>query len=99
MEIPFREQVKARMAEAFGEPVAVPLESGPLYRWVLKRADGHAMHLYITLDSPENPNIGHVLISDPSSHAVEPVQSATVRTIEELERVIAAIVEQWKRQP
>jgi hypothetical protein len=91
---PFREVARQILVGAFGEPTAVPVDSGRLYRWVLERPYG--LSVYVTLDSPEMPDLGHVMISDPASTAVDPIASMTVRTATEVESLVDRIRLQWK---
>ncbi|HYE03733.1 MAG TPA: hypothetical protein VD963_10930 [Phycisphaerales bacterium] len=89
----FRGWALRRLTEEFGEPKVLKVERDALYRWVLHRA--HGLSVYLTLDSPELPDMAHLLISDPSSQAIEPIASRSMRTKEELEAVIKLIHRQW----
>lgn len=53
--------------------------------------------MHITLDSPELPQIAHLIVSDPRSGPVDPVVSLTMRTLPEVEAVIQRLLEQWRR--
>ncbi|MBC7833693.1 MAG: hypothetical protein H7Y88_01150 [Phycisphaerales bacterium] len=85
----FRDQVASLFTEAFGDPAILDTESGPLFRWKLGRANG--LHVYVTLDSPEMPSLAHVIISDPGSGGVDPVQSVVMRTMAEAVSVLAKL--------
>ena len=89
-----REQARDAFREAFGEPQYIDVAGGQIYRWVLKRE--HALHLYLTIDAPEMPDICHIMTSDPSSKAVEPISNLTLRTMEEVHKAIDRIREQWR---
>ena len=92
---PFRQRALGRLVAAFGDPEVLRSEAGALYRWVLRRA--HRMDMYITLDSPEMPDMAHLIVSDPKAGGAEPVASLTMRTIEEVDAVIGKLREQWER--
>lgn len=87
----FREQAKELMAAAFGDPQVMKAESGNLYRWVMPRRDGLNVHVYVTMDSPEMPDIAHVMVSEPSSSAVTPLTTTVMRTLEEVKALIKRI--------
>jgi hypothetical protein len=89
----FREQALEEVRNAFGEPEYINVTGGQIFRWILKRE--HGSHLYITIDSPEIPSVCHIMISDPSSKAVEPISNMTLRTLEEVKSVIKRIERQW----
>jgi hypothetical protein len=82
------------LAAAFGAPQRLETESGPLYRWVLRRARGADAHVYITLDSPELPDLAHVLISDPGAKTINPITALTIRTMPEADRLVALVKQQ-----
>jgi hypothetical protein len=90
----FREQVRDIFTQTLGNPAVIPVGNGDIWRWVLQRQ--YSMHVYVTIDSPEMPDLAHVIVSDPASKNVEPVASYTVRTHEEADRIVQAIVKQWK---
>lgn len=92
---PFRERALDRLIAAFGDPERIPAEAGILYRWVLRRP--HGLDLYITLDSPEMPEIAHLIVSDPRSGVVDPVVSLTMRTLPEVDAVVEKLRQQWQR--
>jgi hypothetical protein len=94
MNKPFRELAADEVRQAFGDPEVIPVKGGQLYRWVLKRQ--HGSHVFVTIDSPEIPTICHIMISDPSSKAVEPVTNMTLRTLDEVRMVIERIRDQWQ---
>lgn len=94
---PFRMVALRRIAESLGRPDALPVGSGYLYRWTLERPDRSPV--YVTLDSPELPDIGHLMVSDPSASTVTPVTAFTVRTMQELEVVLREVLRQWKAEP
>jgi hypothetical protein len=74
---------------AFGEAREVQVENGYLYRWVFHRPDKSTV--YITLDSPELPDLAHVMISDPAASAIAPITSVIMRTLPEVEAAIESI--------
>jgi hypothetical protein len=88
---PFRERARMHLVEAFGEPEVLQTSNGPLYRWVLRRKHGVDAHVYVTLDSPEMPDIAHVLVSDPAARTIEKITSRTMRTMEEVDALIKTI--------
>jgi hypothetical protein len=89
----FRERATDRFIAAFGEPAVSPTPDGPLFRWILKAADGTTVRL--TLDSPEFPDMAHIVVSDPK--AVPRVASLSMRTLEETEAIIGQIRERLER--
>ena len=96
--LPFREQAFLSLKQFLGEPEILPATGGFLYRWLLERPNGLSM--YVTLDSPELPEVAHLIISDPQSkQAVDPVLSKTMRTLEEVEVVALELLKQWKGEP
>lgn len=90
----FRDDAVSKFIEAFGEPETLDATGGMIYRWRLTRP--HNLDLFITFDSPEMHEVAHVIVSDPSSKATEPVNSLTMRTIREVELMIERIRLQWK---
>lgn len=89
---PFREVAKEHFVRAFGEPQHLPTEAGDLYRWVIPIPGTlHTANVYVTIDSPEMPDIAHVLISDPAAGAVEPISSIITRSLEDVDRLIERI--------
>jgi hypothetical protein len=96
-DLPFRDRALTVLKEVLGEPERLPATGGVLYRWILERSNGLSM--YVTLDSPEMPELAHLIISDPqSTQNVEPVVSKTMRTIEEVEAIAQELVKQWKTE-
>ena len=91
----FRQQALERLMGALGEPEVIKVSGGEMYRWVLKRP--HNLHMYLTLDSPELPDIAHLIVSDPRSRAADPVVSLTMRTLPEVDAVVKKVIEQWKQ--
>ena len=89
----FRDQARDAFIEEFGEPEYISVTGGEIYRWILNRRD--ASDLFITIDSPEMPDLCHIMISDPASTAVEPVSSMTLRTLNEIHSVIERVRNQW----
>jgi hypothetical protein len=90
----FRDRALALLDDAFGRPRVIPVDEGlAFYRWILQRPRG--MSIYLTLDSPERPDIAHLLVSDPKQ-VLEPVASITMRTEEEVRIAIELIRKQWK---
>ena len=94
MSKPFREQACEEFKKAFGQPEVIEVTGGEIYRWILKRKHGN--HVFVTIDSPELPDIAHIMISDPSSRSVEPVANMTLRTLEEIKQIIERIRAQWQ---
>ena len=95
---PFRERAPAFFTKALGKPQEVPVESGLLYRWAIARHGSTSLSVYITLDSPEMPDYGHIMISDPSCGPDnEPIKSFIMRTEADFERVLAMIQKQINR--
>jgi hypothetical protein len=90
---PFRMLALERITAAFGEPREIPVERGSLYRWVLERP--HGLSIYLTLDSPEMPDLAHILVSDPSSKAIDPISSVVMRSIAEVDSAIERVKRQW----
>ncbi|MBC7833694.1 MAG: hypothetical protein H7Y88_01155 [Phycisphaerales bacterium] len=90
-----RDEVRLAMNEKFGKPLVLNVESGAIYRWVLKRERGPS--LYITLDAPELPALVHLLISDPLPDEVNPISAALARTWDEAAVLLDRIMAQWKR--
>ncbi len=91
--IPLREQARKECRKAFGEPQVLKVRSGEIDRWTLTRPGGGDM--YVTLDAPELPDLVHVMVSDPTSTTVDPICSVVMRTIEEVQKTIKIIQDQW----
>jgi hypothetical protein len=89
----FREQALTWMTAAFGAPMAVRMGNGALvHRWILPRARGRSIH--ITLNSPGVAGAANLLVSDPRRRA-DPVASITLRSLADLDREIARILQRW----
>lgn len=91
----FREDTLSKMRAAFGEPEVAPVRDGDLYRWTLTRPDD--LNLYVTLDSPEHTDLAHIMVSDSTKYQDKPLVSTIVYTLDEVDRLISRIQEQWKR--
>ncbi len=83
---PFREEALELFTRAWGKPTIIPTPEGNLYRWKLERPTGAHVAIYVTLDSPEQPAIAHVMISHPGHP--DPITSLVMRTCAELEAAI-----------
>lgn len=83
-DLSFRDQAVSSFEDAFGPPQIVQTVDGPLFRWVLRSSDGS--HIRITIDSPEFPQIAHVLVSDRT--AAQLVTSSTLREMDEVYELI-----------
>ena len=93
--ISFRQKVIDKFIAALGEPETATVSSGTLYRWVLQRGP-YAMSMFITIDSPEFPEMAHVLISDGVAHAGEPLVAVSVYTLDDADVLLKRIIDQWK---
>jgi hypothetical protein len=91
----FRQQVIDKFIAAFGEPEVAVFTPGKIYRWCLLRGP-HAMSMFITIDSPEFPEMAHVLISDGAWHQAEPLVAASVHTLADADLLIERIRKQWR---
>jgi hypothetical protein len=91
----FREQVIDKFIAAFGEPEVAKFTPGKIYRWCLLRGP-YAMSMFITIDSPEFPDMAHVLISDGALHQAEPLVTASVYTLADADLLIERIRKQWQ---
>jgi hypothetical protein len=91
----FREQVIDKFIAAFGEPEVGEFTPGKIYRWCLLRGP-YAMSMFITIDSPEFPEMAHVLISDGAAHQAEPLAAVSVYTLPDADLLIQRITKQWK---
>jgi hypothetical protein len=89
-----RDKALEKLVAAFGEPERIPVRGGTIYRWTLERQYG--LHMYVTLDSPERPDLAHLIVSDPKSTAADPVVSIAMWTLPEVDAVIARLRKQWK---
>lgn len=87
----FRDVALRLLTEAFGEPAVIKTAEGPVYRWKLERPGRPHMALYVTLDSPEMPDLAHIMISDPNPEAPEPLTSVVMRTAPEVKAGIALV--------
>lgn len=81
-----RAKALVRLTGALGDYSETPIKGGSLYRWTISRPDGSK--LYITLDSPELPNLAHIIISDPSSGAHKPIDAYSATDDEELGAIV-----------
>lgn len=90
-----RQQIYERVRQALGEPEISRVESGELYRWTLKRA--YDVTMYITMDSPEHPNLAHIMISDSEKYQPKPVVSHLLYSIQEADQLIERIRKQWQK--
>lgn len=95
LQVPFREQALARLTAAFGKPTVVQVAEGEIYRWVLARPFG--VDLHVTLDSPEFPDLAHLIVSDPKAGPLDPIASLTMRTLPEVDAVVERLLLQWKQ--
>lgn len=90
----FRDRALDRMRAKLGEPRPIPTGEGRFfYRWILERP--HGLSIYVTLDSPEIQHLAHLLVSDPRA-AVNPIQTITMRTFEEVDEAVKAVLAQWQ---
>jgi hypothetical protein len=74
--------------DAFGEPERFRTVDGTLYRWVAKGAD---RTIRITLDSPEFPDVAHILISD--TRAAVRLSAETCRTRDDVAALLRKLRE------
>lgn len=82
---------------AFGEPQEVlKVIGGEIDRWTLTLTSNPRRTIYITLDSPEMPQLAHVIVSDPGANLADPIGSFSMRTVDEVRSVIKRIQDQWK---
>lgn len=91
-----RDQIIAIFCEALGEPEISETNRGSMYYWTLKRGR-YEVSMYVTIDSPEWPDMAHVLVSDSQQFQTDPVVSITVYTIEEARELVKRILKQWKQ--
>ncbi len=91
-----REQVIEKFIAAFGEPEVASFTPGKIYRWFLRRDSPYAMAMYLTIDSPEFPDMAHVLISDGAAHQAEPLTTASMYTLADADLLIERLIRQWK---
>jgi hypothetical protein len=85
----FRAKALAAFTRLLGEPAAIAVENGTIYRWRRRRKGFHDVNVYITIDAPELPDFAHVMISDPAVRQGEPVRSFMIRGEIEIEPVLA----------
>ena len=88
-----RQQVFEKLRAALGEPEVSMVRSGSFYRWTLRRP--YEMNLYVTMDSPEREDLGHIMLSDGPKHQDEPVVDFTLYTLEEADGLLERIMKQW----
>ena len=86
---PFREEALALLVQAFGRPAVVPSPEGDIYRWKLERPGQSHVAIYVTLDSPEQPDLAHIMISHPGHP--EPITPIVMHTRAEVEAAIALV--------
>lgn len=89
----FREWAVRQLRGVFGEPETLHTEAGELYRWTLRR-DGREP-LYVSLNSPEMPELAHVICADPEMLLGDPITSRIARTEPELLVALHEIRERW----
>jgi hypothetical protein len=89
VEKPFRMQALEVLLDAFGPAREIPVDQGCLYRWVFTR--GGRREVYVTLDSPEMPQLAHLMISDLGSTALNPITTVIMRTLPEVHAAAEAI--------
>ncbi|HYE60438.1 MAG TPA: hypothetical protein VD997_00455 [Phycisphaerales bacterium] len=87
----FREKATEYFIRELGEPVHIQVKEGTIFRWTIRRRDNMDLAIYITLDSPEMPDIAHVMISDPGCIDAEPIKSYTLRTEDEFAMALGEI--------
>lgn len=90
-----RSQIYARMQAALGIPEISHVSAGDIYRWTLPRH--YDLTLYVTMDSPEHPDLAHIMLSDGPRYQDKPVVSFLVYSLQEADALIVRILEQWKR--
>lgn len=89
----FREWAQRQLRGALGEPETLRSEAGEVYRWTLRRPRREP--LYVTLNSPEMPELAHVIVSDPEMLVQDPIRSKIARTEPELLVTLRDIREAW----
>jgi hypothetical protein len=87
----FREKGLDYFTRALGEPSHIPVQNGTIYRWALPRKGRNNVHIYITIDAPELPNMAHIMVSDPAQDVDGPLKNFTIRDVAEFEDVVAYI--------
>lgn len=92
----FRDQVIKLFTEKLGEAEQLDSKAGPIFRWTLQRGP-YDVAMFITIDSPEWPDMAHVMISDATNFQADPVISNTLYTIEEAAALLDRIEHQWKQ--
>jgi hypothetical protein len=86
---PFREEALELFQRAFGRPAVIPSPEGNLYRWKLERRAGPHVAIYVTLDSPEQPDLAHIMISHPGHP--DPIMSIVLKTCPEVEAAVEMV--------
>ena len=92
---PIRGQIIELFKAELGEPEKSEVQAGSIYRWTLSRGR-YDVAMYVSIDSPEYPDMAHVMISDGQGFQVDPVNSVVLYTLPEAERLLKRIVQQWK---
>lgn len=89
----FREWAARQLRSALGEPEVLATAAGDVYRWTLRR-DGREP-MYVTLNSPELPELAHVIYTDPEMLRSDPIISRITRTEPEFLVALHDIRERW----
>jgi hypothetical protein len=87
---PFREEALDLLQQAFGRPASIPSPEGSIYRWKLERPGLPHVAVYVTLDSPEQPDLAHIMISQPGHP--DPITSIVMKTTAEVEAAIKLVM-------
>ena len=87
----FREKAISYFYKALGQPEEIPVSNGKLFRWRLPRVGENDVMIYITINSPELPNIAHIMVTDPAEDADEPIKNFVLRDLSALDAVLAYI--------
>ena len=87
----FRDQAASFFTNALGQPFAIPAPEGLMCRWKFQRQGSTDLVIYITMDSPEMPDIAHIMISDPSCKDSQPITSLVLRKVEDFEPTLEKI--------
>ena len=91
-----REVVIAKAKAALGEPEVAAVECGFIYRWRLERGPTD-FSVFVTIDSPEHPDIAHVMVSDSPRYQQDLIVSTIVQTPEQADILFSQILDQWHR--
>jgi hypothetical protein len=91
----FREWAARQLRSALGEPEVLATTVGDVYRWTLRREGKEP--LYVTLNSPELPELAHVIYTDPEMLRADPITSRITRTEPEFLTTLHDIRECWGR--